>query len=73
MGTGLVVARRDMPQTPIMSLTVCERTRLYAEAHQQRSRAVWACGQARQAEPRAYSYPQRQAHLRDLSRKATER
>jgi hypothetical protein len=65
-------ARSRVPQTPIMSLSVYERTALYAAAHRQRSRATWACGQAREAEAHAFSYPQRQADLRDLSRNATE-
>jgi len=66
------VGRCRVPHAPIMALSVYERTALYAAAHQQLSRATWACGRARNAEARAYSYEQRQADLRDLSRNATE-
>jgi hypothetical protein len=66
------VGRSRAQQVPIMSLSVYARTALYAAAHQQRCRATWACGQARQAEARAYSYQQRQEDLRNLSRNAPE-
>jgi HK97 family phage prohead protease len=60
------VGRACAPQMPIMSLSVYDRTAFYAAAHQQRSRAIWACGQARQAEQRGYSYEARQAELARL-------
>jgi len=60
------VGRTVALQVPIMSLSVYERTRLYAEAHQQRCLAAWACGEARRAEAHAYSYEQRQADLQAL-------
>jgi HK97 family phage prohead protease len=51
---------------PLMTWSVYDRTAFYAAAHQQRSRAIWACGQARQAEERSYSYEARQAELARL-------
>jgi hypothetical protein len=58
--------RASAPQAPIMSLSDSARTAAYAGAWQQRSRATWACGQARQAEARDYSREQRQAELAQL-------
>lgn len=60
------VGRACAPQVPLMSLSVYDRTAFYAAAHQQRSRATWACAQARQAEERAFSYEARQAELARL-------
>jgi hypothetical protein len=61
-----LVGRAYAPQVPIMALSVYERTSVYAQAHQQRSRAIWACGEARRAEEREYTYERRQEDLRQL-------
>jgi|GEM_PF-4858528 len=62
----LLVGRACTPQAPIMAQSVYERTRLYAQAHQQRSRTVWAIGRARAVEQEAYSYERRQQELAAL-------
>jgi HK97 family phage prohead protease len=64
------VGRTRAPQRPIGLLSDYERTRIYAEAQRQRTMAVWALGQANQAEQRErderYSFAQRQADLAHL-------
>ena len=59
-------------QRPLMSLSESERTQLYAAQDRQRTMAGWALAEARRVEQRElYSYAQRQADVRALSKEST--